>query len=185
MHQSSSTTRRSRNRSTGIGENDPALGLRALLGISFGYGTLTATHVFGPSALESSSGTLELLRRSRRSEPGPAASSRGERVRPFPPETRRSRLLELSGKRLLTSALRCSPYGIRTRAATLRGWCPRPLDERAVLHNHGGCGQRRYRARRAFAHGARRPASRRAHDRRGAVDGNGRPGWTSISSGGR
>ena len=24
-----------------------------------------------------------------------------------------------------------SPYGIRTRAATLRGWCPRPLDERA------------------------------------------------------
>src|SRR5215218_10781467 len=27
---------------------------------------------------------------------------------------------------------RCSsPYGIRTRAATLRGWCPRPLDERA------------------------------------------------------
>ena len=31
------------------------------------------------------------------------------------------------------SGLRClgSPYGIRTRAATLRGWCPRPLDERA------------------------------------------------------
>ena len=26
-----------------------------------------------------------------------------------------------------------SPYGIRTRAATLRGWCPRPLDERARL----------------------------------------------------
>jgi hypothetical protein len=26
-----------------------------------------------------------------------------------------------------------SPYGIRTRAATLRVWCPRPLDERAVL----------------------------------------------------
>ena len=26
-----------------------------------------------------------------------------------------------------------SPYGIRTRAATLRGWCPRPLDERAEL----------------------------------------------------
>src|SRR6187402_53731 len=26
-----------------------------------------------------------------------------------------------------------SPYGIRTRAATLRGWCPRPLDERAKL----------------------------------------------------
>ena len=24
-----------------------------------------------------------------------------------------------------------SPYGIRTRAATLRGWCPRPLDDGA------------------------------------------------------
>ena len=30
-----------------------------------------------------------------------------------------------------------SPYGIRTRAATLRGWCPRPLDERAVLRAEG------------------------------------------------
>ncbi len=28
-----------------------------------------------------------------------------------------------------------SPYGIRTRAATLRGWCPRPLDERAELRS--------------------------------------------------
>lgn len=25
------------------------------------------------------------------------------------------------------------PYGIRTRAATLRGWSPRPLDERDLL----------------------------------------------------
>ena len=33
-----------------------------------------------------------------------------------------------------------SPYGIRTRAATLRGWCPRPLDERAVLPAPGACG---------------------------------------------
>ena len=32
-----------------------------------------------------------------------------------------------------------SPYGVRTRAATLRGWCPRPLDERAKLR------PRRYR----------------------------------------
>ncbi len=23
----------------------------------------------------------------------------------------------------------CGPYGIRTRVSTLRGWCPRPLDE--------------------------------------------------------
>jgi hypothetical protein len=28
-----------------------------------------------------------------------------------------------------------SPYGIRTRAATLRGWCPGPLDERAKLRH--------------------------------------------------
>ena len=28
--------------------------------------------------------------------------------------------------------LSCSPNGIRTRAATLRGWCPRPLDDGAV-----------------------------------------------------
>ncbi len=33
----------------------------------------------------------------------------------------------------LTWAFFGSPYGIRTRAATLRGWCPRPLDERAKL----------------------------------------------------
>ena len=26
----------------------------------------------------------------------------------------------------------CSPNGIRTRVATLRGWCPRPLDDGAV-----------------------------------------------------
>src|SRR5205807_1586624 len=25
----------------------------------------------------------------------------------------------------------CSPNGIRTRVATLRGWCPRPLDDGA------------------------------------------------------
>ena len=31
-----------------------------------------------------------------------------------------------------------SPYGIRTRAATLRGWCPRPLDERAKLRTLTG-----------------------------------------------
>ncbi len=31
----------------------------------------------------------------------------------------------------LTWGFLCSPYGVRTRAATLRGWCPRPLDERA------------------------------------------------------
>jgi hypothetical protein len=31
----------------------------------------------------------------------------------------------------LTAVAFGSPYGIRTRAATLRGWCPRPLDERA------------------------------------------------------
>ena len=28
-----------------------------------------------------------------------------------------------------------SPNGIRTRAATLRGWCPRPLDDGAVLRS--------------------------------------------------
>src|SRR5690606_34551889 len=33
----------------------------------------------------------------------------------------------------------CTPNGIRTRAATLRGWCPRPLDD-------GGQGERAYPA---------------------------------------
>ena len=28
-----------------------------------------------------------------------------------------------------------SPNGIRTRASTLRGWCPRPLDDGAMLHS--------------------------------------------------
>ena len=31
----------------------------------------------------------------------------------------------------LNWSLRCSPNGIRTRVATLRGWCPRPLDDGA------------------------------------------------------
>ena len=33
-----------------------------------------------------------------------------------------------------SGALCCSPNGIRTRAATLRGWCPRPLDDGAKPH---------------------------------------------------
>src|SRR5690606_30469376 len=28
----------------------------------------------------------------------------------------------------------CTPNGIRTRAATLRGWCPRPLDDGGWSH---------------------------------------------------
>src|SRR5262249_49153435 len=41
----------------------------------------------------------------------------------------------LTGRRALQTAPRdqglllCTPNGIRTRAATLKGWCPRPLDE--------------------------------------------------------
>jgi hypothetical protein len=36
-----------------------------------------------------------------------------------------------------------SPYGIRTRAATLRGWCPGPLDERAKsVHASSARGRR-------------------------------------------
>src|SRR5262249_32988848 len=34
-------------------------------------------------------------------------------------------------------ALRCSPDGIRTRAAALRGRCPRPLDDGALLIDFG------------------------------------------------
>ncbi len=33
----------------------------------------------------------------------------------------------------MTRGLSCIPYGIRTRAATLRGWSPRPLDERDLM----------------------------------------------------
>jgi hypothetical protein len=32
----------------------------------------------------------------------------------------------------------CSPNGIRTRVATLRGWCPRPLDDGAERWSPGG-----------------------------------------------
>src|SRR5437764_5543635 len=37
----------------------------------------------------------------------------------------------ISKPTLSRGALRSSPNGIRTRAATLRGWCPRPLDDGA------------------------------------------------------
>ena len=33
--------------------------------------------------------------------------------------------------RHLTCPFTCSPNGIRTRVFTLRGWCPRPLDDGA------------------------------------------------------
>jgi hypothetical protein len=41
----------------------------------------------------------------------------------------------LTGRRELQTSPRdleivfCTPNGIRTRAATLKGWCPRPLDD--------------------------------------------------------
>ena len=31
---------------------------------------------------------------------------------------------------------RCTPNGIRTRAATLKGWCPRPLDDGGLCFFH-------------------------------------------------
>ncbi len=31
--------------------------------------------------------------------------------------------------RVTSHAESCTPNGIRTRAATLKGWCPRPLDD--------------------------------------------------------
>ncbi len=34
--------------------------------------------------------------------------------------------------RVMAKGVGGSPNGIRTRAATLRGWCPRPLDDGAV-----------------------------------------------------
>jgi hypothetical protein len=33
------------------------------------------------------------------------------------------------GDRTVSAAQVRGPYGIRTRVSTLRGWCPRPLDE--------------------------------------------------------
>ena len=32
----------------------------------------------------------------------------------------------------------CTPNGIRTRAATLKGWCPRPLDDGGMDENSVG-----------------------------------------------
>ncbi len=68
-------------------------------------------------------------------------------VRPSSQPSRRFVLLpEPTRSRQTASDLTLgSPYGIRTRAATLRGWCPRPLDERAVLPGAGApCGPPRY-----------------------------------------
>jgi DNA polymerase-4 len=48
------------------------------------------------------------------------------------PEARTQRATRLAGREWLSDC--CSPNGIRTRAATLRGWCPRPLDDGARLH---------------------------------------------------
>ena len=33
------------------------------------------------------------------------------------------------GTRFVSETDLCTPNGIRTRAATLKGWCPRPLDD--------------------------------------------------------
>lgn len=33
------------------------------------------------------------------------------------------------GTRIVVETDLCTPNGIRTRAATLKGWCPRPLDD--------------------------------------------------------
>ena len=33
------------------------------------------------------------------------------------------------GTRFVSKTDLCTPNGIRTRAATLKGWCPRPLDD--------------------------------------------------------
>ena len=37
---------------------------------------------------------------------------------------------------LLQGILWSTPNGIRTRAATLRGWCPRPLDDGGLVTPH-------------------------------------------------
>jgi hypothetical protein len=50
-----------------------------------------------------------------------------------------------------------SPNGIRTRAATLRGWCPRPLDDGA---SSGGSIYQRPERRPTAGQGALRPAPR-------------------------
>src|SRR6185437_6235182 len=56
--------------------------------------------------------------------------------------------LRLSATQKLSSRplnwyLLCSPNGIRTRVATLRGWCPRPLDDGAERWSHAARGARR------------------------------------------
>lgn len=57
---------------------------------------------------------------------------------PEPNRIRRSTLNPHPTGRIVISAVHrmgsspiCSPNGIRTRVATLRGWCPRPLDDGA------------------------------------------------------
>ena len=36
---------------------------------------------------------------------------------------------QMNDERTSTRSVCCTPNGIRTRAATLKGWCPRPLDD--------------------------------------------------------
>jgi hypothetical protein len=39
-------------------------------------------------------------------------------------------------KMTFTRNFLCTPNGIRTRAATLKGWCPRPLDDGGLCFIH-------------------------------------------------
>ena len=56
---------------------------------------------------------------------------------------------------------KCTPNGIRTRAATLKGWCPRPLDD----GGRDGTAYRPYRRRPSILAGHRRRRTARPRQR--------------------
>ena len=65
----------------------------------------------------------------------PLTSARSPHAAATATRSRSSRSTTGAGDPRLAAKVLGSPYGIRTRAATLRGWCPRPLDERAKLRH--------------------------------------------------
>jgi hypothetical protein len=74
--------------------------------------------------------------------------AQGRTVRTF--RTLPTRLTRITMRFWLEQETREGPYGIRTRAAAVRGRCPRPLDEWAVATAKGsgsGAGSRRLPAR--------------------------------------
>jgi hypothetical protein len=93
------------------------------------YSWSSPASIRGPSAFQADALPTELLDRRRAaavlSHSGGAAVPTG--LEPATSGLTGRRELQTSPRDLVV--VMCTPNGIRTRAATLKGWCPRPLDD--------------------------------------------------------